>query len=826
MSKLVVSSNTSAWRKVIFGGVVAAALACVGSAFAEDPICNKIGADEPVATAHTPLWDSIFATNAWGTGEAEFDPTKVYRLSWGYLNTRWDRTFGGKKLWIYKGSLYPQENTIEFPRDGLELGSGALLRHRVVNTSEGNTVYNGSQIVVNTDGGEGNAVQIGGLKNPGGIANVIFNAPLVGAANQCVKVYKNDNSHLGMVRLRLNGDASRFYGTIWTEGSVSNKIAFGDTVFNGSAQLRDTTSSFESYATNSAFAKEVVATTAAGGNSFVIHKGGTLTMDTLEWRGGTFDYRSTAATKGRPTVPGSLVITNNFTMTADPITIKLRGEGMLYGAPTVDGFTNAVKLVDYSGPNANAMSLDDFRSHFNVEIDETSTGDIPYRAGETQVHFAKRDDHLIIYAQIGRTYDDIIFQTVTDSSGSGGSALAEGVGRLRWSDQQDQHAGGNYFTPKGFQLMVGSAASPTAPLFKGETLTLLSGSKLAHCGGTFTATNMTIQAGTQFVCYGGMGQGFYGNVAFTTVEGKDTFDMTGNKDLYFFDGISGNANIAFYKTEASTEGKNNGGMLVIRGSSKDYTGTITLMSTQATLCVDNGLALGGPLPAVKYDALTLTLGQKLRVTASTTFDEQTRGLYIKMGSLRTTCELDVDAGQTVYFNQPLTLDGWLAQEYEGTLIFGGPNQVRVLGDNVFVMRQGTLRAATTNALDGVRTQFGATAKLQIKADNAATKDYGFYNCRELGYPIETKSTGQTQVNVEIIADDDYDFESGHNNIVPICTVDSAKATAIVPSFFKVTLNHPTKDSFAISVGQRDNGNGTKTVYADIHKPRGLMLFMR
>lgn len=140
-----------------------------------------------------------------------------------------------------------------------------------------------------------------------------------------------------------------------------------------------------------------------------------------------------------------------------------------------------------------------------------------------------------------------------------------------------------------------------------------------------------------------------------------------------------------------------------------------------TVYVRDGRNLGGAMPSVAKDGITLTRMSVVETRASSVvFDEPTRG--IKASGV---ARLRAREGEAMEIRSPLTYDGALWKEGAGTLAlagapyFGdGSTRTPTAGSNILLVKAGSLKPLTADALAGVDVTFSQGTALRLPADTA------------------------------------------------------------------------------------------------------------
>lgn len=229
--------------------------------------------------------------------------------------------------------------------------------------------------------------------------------------------------------------------------------------------------------------------------------------------------------------------------------------------------------------------------------------------------------------------------------------------------------------------------------------------------------------------------------------------------------------------------------------------------------------LGGAFTADDntYSAITIQNQSLVTLTDSVSFDEPTRGVFVK-----TSARFSVPRDETLTFASTLTLGGELWKEGAGTLALGGTVQffdgaVRpdpVAGTNVVRVKAGLVRPVTTNGTDGIAFVFEDGAGLLLDASDDA--GYGLYLAKSGSGLTADSASGKVPVSWS-------NAPAGTTTVT--CPVLTAATTADLDALAaKLALGRlPRRTLRAQTV--RSNADGTVTLLATFESS-GMTLLIR
>ena len=226
----------------------------------------------------------------------------------------------------------------------------------------------------------------------------------------------------------------------------------------------------------------------------------------------------------------------------------------------------------------------------------------------------------------------------------------------------------------------------------------------------------------------------------------------------------------------------------IRIQSNTYTND--LFTKGQTLVLKAANNVGGPLDAFAADALEIRYFSTLEVTNDVVFATANRGLKVANAQIK------VGAGATFAFANDITYAGPLVKVGAGRLVLGGEAKGTA---KTLTVTEGTLAVSTDTALDGVDVTFAGGA---LAVDPAKAGAFG----------VKGPFSGNLPVAFDLPADE----ETHEYANVAVCTVDAS--ADVTPKAVRIPRHR-------VVFHWRDNGDGTKTLLADISRS-GFAVILR
>lgn len=214
-------------------------------------------------------------------------------------------------------------------------------------------------------------------------------------------------------------------------------------------------------------------------------------------------------------------------------------------------------------------------------------------------------------------------------------------------------------------------------------------------------------------------------------------------------------------------------------------------TTGQTLVLKAATNVGGPLDAFTADALVIRRYSTLEVTNDLVFATANRGLTVENARIK------VGAGVTFTFANDITYAGPLVKVGAGRLVLGGTAKG---SKKTLTVEEGTLAITTDTALDGVAVTFTGGGALAVNPTTAGQ------------YGMRGPFSGNLPVAFDLPADEEpYEYSN-----VAVCTV--ADSADVTPKAVRIPRHR-------VVFHWQDNGDGTKTLLADISRT-GAAIILR
>lgn len=820
-------------KKLLFGSAIATAVfACAGIAqadtvknWANGTIINAAmwgSKASPVAVTN----DNDYILYSFSTDTAGASNPSSYPDS--------NLPFAGHSLTLNATLLFSNlgSNVAQFPGEGgVTVSHGVTLRHWNTSASAHWSTLTGTVLnVVKT-------MYVKGTKQAGGVLHWNWWIPLVGDANTSVEVgARYHATYQGTTDLCLYGDCSQYLGKLAVKGNNST-CGFG-AAFGGDVTVESTTAGAGHAALLAGDVSVKSMTFAAGDTTLRVVGSGVKSVRTLALVDGmTIVYESTGS--GDDLVGGGYIKVSDSLTLASGSSVVLKVEKKAMELATWAACTNRVKLLEYAGADAASFVG---AGKFTFEAQDT----LSYKyytfdpGAVTYYEDLDANGHFCVYAEVERP---IVYQIMSDSSGGShpGSALATGAGQYKWSDHRDQHAGAHYVVTNGMQLMVLSGTG--SDRFVGDTLTVLSGASFTPCSDdpkTFYTTNLTLFAGALVKSYSTRPYvSITGCVVRLSGASSGYVDLrlmtdSGARDLYFANGICGNAGLRIIDYTDRTAALKTDHRCYLAAPSPDYYGFIEVTPryveqdqanslSQAFLTIADAAALGGKTKqSTVQDRLAVYGNQGLEITGDTTFDDPLGRISFKTITHRNVpAKVLVAAGKTARINNSIKFYGRMRKLGAGTLAFGNRELAFVAeasrpeDDNVFFVEEGAFMPLTQEAVDGLAVVFTNNATLMLPY----TSTYGLYNKTEKWHDKPLTVAAGSKITVRIVDPDDANWRPSVGVPYVVCTLPTGYE-GVTESDFKAASVTGLKGE--ITSEETADGKQFKVTY----QSAGLMLFMR
>ena len=358
-----------------------------------------------------------------------------------------------------------------------------------------------------------------------------------------------------------------------------------------------------------------------------------------------------------------------------------------------------------------------------------------------------------------------------------------------WEDGLAAHAGADYLVTNNMSLRAAVNARQEAVdgEFAGETLTFYNDGALAMKCRRMTFKNLQLGPDRQVVSSGCGEKMQYvaGHVTAIGAFGSKAahFDATRSQSITLEAACHGEGSLRMQVYENNVVNDYTNVWTAITGDNSDFRGRFYFYSrygnalTNGVSCrFDSPENLGGPMAARTCNGLHLQSNCALSPTRTMTLETENRGIYSEFG------RFDIPKGVELTVKQPISLNGSLAKEGEGTLTistpvyFGmtfsaGPNY-----NNFLDVRAGGVKPTTVDALKSLQTTFRRDGRLVLDAEpeETALAEQGVFVRDAVGVDFDAPDG---VLNVEIVASQAF-LEARQEFSVPVCTVSQAIADKI------------------------------------------------
>ena len=242
-----------------------------------------------------------------------------------------------------------------------------------------------------------------------------------------------------------------------------------------------------------------------------------------------------------------------------------------------------------------------------------------------------------------------------------------------------------------------------------------------------------------------------------------------------------------------------------------------------TLVIEDERNLGGRLPEFAYDALRIRDWNVLAVTNDVTLSaEMNRGIYFDAQA-----RVNVAAQKTLAVNWPVTYNGQVRKEGEGTLAVGVTPKFGIAqrdtpeaGENKFDVLAGGVQPLSATAFDGLAVAFSNQTAIVLAADatDADLVSLGMKNTT-WATPFTWPETGT--VDVKFTLQDSDGWATFPKTQLGVLTVtDEATARAALVKLHGV---NPQKN-LGVKLTVRANADGTATVVATLAQSGCVVIF--
>jgi hypothetical protein len=634
-----------------------------------------------------------------------------------------DIVFAGKSLtigddtWSYGDGVFyfsRYKGAVRFLNEGLFLRYGRmeLLKHSNV---EFNAYGKVTILADGTEKGNFYITRNGTLTNQ----TVNFHGPLVGS--------ESAKFSISMVTARFL-DASQYKGTIvcgnnsglGMSGVSQSKVSVltNGTIFAASA-ASDLTLSTLSLSTNATIKVTTVKTADANG---VEHASGA-----------TIHVTDSLSTEGLAKV-------------------KLSMSDIAF-----DGLTN--RFVVLTAPKSAELDVDDFV----LDLDMGACPEDMRRLAKLAVERGEERDLLVF------TFEPVVSLVTSDNNEQTAciratTSFADGK-ESHWSDRRLPHEGAHYVVLKtgdvaSYLNTMGVGRSENVEYemrhFPGESLTIGSGCVLTLYQSLFKVNELRLLDGA---CVR-LGQFSTEKKGIVKIEGERLAAPSGtvhilvyaNYTAEFSGDLSGEAMIRIpgMSETGSPQGTTRfaGDNSAFEGrfsvSQENYKGNVPTATDMQTLSVAATNQLGGVIPEMAWDGISLRRMCRIYVTGNASLAKGTnRGLYIDSTSDRDGVEfygqVKIDSEKEFAVETQLTMNGVLRKDGPGTLTLAAPvkfgsgatDDMPSANSNVLRIAEGTLKVRGADSINGLEIRFGSSAKFVIDATSCDSDSlrYGVRNVK-------------------------------------------------------------------------------------------------
>ena len=230
-----------------------------------------------------------------------------------------------------------------------------------------------------------------------------------------------------------------------------------------------------------------------------------------------------------------------------------------------------------------------------------------------------------------------------------------------------------------------------------------------------------------------------------------------------------------------------------------------------TLRVSSQANLGGALPEVAYDALTISNECRLALLSTATFDELSRGWFFPEKAY-----LKVEDGAVATVTCPITYGTKLVKEGDGALMLGGTASVAsgVVGRPQLKVEQGELGFVSSAAIVGLDVAFSAGTSMRIQAVQA--------DARLAARGVDLTDASISSDSAIPIVLDMTGVEEGARRIsVAVCTIPESS----VADYSNLFAFDNEVRGYAQRVTWEPNSDSTKTLRLTLGK-QGFVILVR
>ena len=296
---------------------------------------------------------------------------------------------------------------------------------------------------------------------------------------------------------------------------------------------------------------------------------------------------------------------------------------------------------------------------------------------------------------------------LTASGHDNGNALTT---ESSWSNSELPSSANDYIVAYNRRLRTHPGSSTATVTFNGNSLTLADGADMRIKNQRFIVEDLRLY--DQRITQGTPPNVQYldGNIS---VMGPYDFENDGSlsRVLVIDSEMSGSEDIRFKMSVEKSppviySGPN--GKFEMTAANTNFTGGITILGPNITyLTITNEINLGGNPPAFRADQLELGYTGILAVTESVTLDDPNRGI-----TLADAGSMEIPDGETLAVACPITGDGVLFKNGDGTLALSGDNDY----SGGTILEAGTLELHSEDALGTGTLSLNTSTSCKVLVD--------------------------------------------------------------------------------------------------------------
>ena len=693
----------------------------------------------------SPGVDAIFTGKRLECGTSGGSQGRIQQIAYGETKTSWDNWGQGEGLKLYRGYY--------------QTGKGNVTSH----------IY-GKMEVINrsTDVWEFS------IHNDGAFLHFhsdIRSAP-VGIGGKTKNIIVTSDKNGGGIY--FDGSLENFYGDILSETTdgCGKTIGFGTTTLANRLQLCE----------NSTL------TTVSPTNVFTVGK---LECDNIAGVDVKMALPETGAISS-----GRIVITNSVSVANGPVVLETSYD------PVWDDRSNATLKPLVFGKGVS----------FNPSDFVWMPKDEAQKAALSASYVSEEDGS----TSLALTSGALVKQTVSDSKYPQVSTTDSGYREVsitnasHWSDRDLPHPGAHYLvsadgsssfalrTETDAMTLGGSPFEPIDYTFPGESLSIGNNAHFVVGCSNLTVKLLRMFDGSNFIQAQFTRNTLNGKVS---IEGNTTWHLYFSLRLTVKAEVVGNGEIKLVTANHASPI----GYMLLDNLNTNFTGRIRVSQTDAlaalagfnstnqTLFIKDGRALGGAGKTFDPKALTLERYGSLCALESTAISEPTRGMWINgVGRVK------VEPGKTLRYSSPLAVYGTFCKEGSGLLALGNGQPAfgetaladapdALAANRTFLVREGNVKVTNAYALNGldiVVEDPDSVILLDAETTDATLATYGIVNVLAPEMPFAVSGEA-TKIKVGFSCTSEPAWGS---KTLAVCTVKKAYADAVGSLLQKVKFD--------------------------------------